>query len=405
MKRRASMSVIFMTVFVDLIGFGIVLPLLPFFATHFGVAGFGVGSLSAVYSLTQFIFGPFWGRLSDKIGRRPVLLWGLAGSTLSYVALGFCDSYWQIFATRALAGFFGGNVGVASAYIADITPAEKRSQGMGLIGAAFGLGFVLGPAIGAGIAHLAEDALHPQRVYQAIGWVAASICAVNFLVGLLRLPESLPPERRVTTVDARSRFSAWRTLGWKSSVTLLIGLSFLLTLAFSIFEVLFALLLKGQFHFELKEANFFFLFTGLVSALVQGGLLGWFVRKFQERRLILYGGLVFSIALIAMPWTQHVWQLLLAVGGMAFGFGLNRSSVVGLISQKTGEKEQGEVLSLSQSMSSLARVFGPLLGGFLLDRTGGMVIPFAVAGALMLLGIALNGRTLCGDGEFGSHKE
>lgn len=388
------MAVLFVTVFIDLIGFGIVLPLLPFFASHFGVSGFEVTALSSIFSFMQFIFAPFWGRLSDRIGRRPVFLCSLAGSTLSYVALGFCTSFWQIFATRALAGFFGANIAVANAYIADITPPEKRSQGMGLIGAAFGLGFVLGPGIGALIAHLAENPIYPERVYHAIGWVAGAICGINFLIASWTLAESYPPEKRMEKASEENRwflFQTWRFKSLSRTLGFLILLYFILGFGFSNFENLFALLLRGNFHYDVKEGNYFFLFIGLVTALVQGGLIGSLVRRYGENRLILFGCILFAISMLLIPFAHRVGYLLLALTGLGLGQGLNRSSILGLISKKVKPEEQGAMMGLTQSSGSLARIIGPITGGLLFDHAG-PAVPFIVAGLLVLIVLCLGSK-------------
>lgn len=386
MQRRASMTVLFLTVFIDLIGFGIVLPLLPFFAKHFGVSGLMVALLSSVFSCMQFVCAPFWGRLSDRIGRRPVLLLSLAGSTLSYLLLGFCTAYWQIFASRILAGFFGANIAVANAYIADITPPEQRSRGMGLIGAAFGLGFVLGPGIGALIAYLAENPDHPARVYQAIGWVAAAICGINFLVACGTLVESRSPESRAASqpLPAERGFAYWRRVLAMPLVGFLIALYFVLGFGFSNFETLFALLIHRHFGFDVKEGNCFFLFIGLVVAMVQGGLIGRLVKLFGERRLIVLGCALFSTGLVLIPYATRVWHLLVGLAVLGIGQGLNRSTILGLVSQQIGPDEQGGVMGLVQSSGSLARIIGPLAGGWLFDHAGAAV-PFVLGGVLVML--------------------
>ncbi len=379
------MLVLFVTVFVDLIGFGIVLPLLPFFATHFGVSGIGVAALSSVFSLMQFLFSPFWGRLSDRIGRRPVMLISLAGSALSYLALAYCHTYGQIFATRVMAGFFGGNIAVASAYIADVTTPENRSRGMGMIGAAFGLGFVFGPGLGALIAHLAEDPTRPEQVYHMIGLVAFAVCALNFLVACWSLVESRT--NAPATAPARGgwlHLDLWRKAFADRPTAYLTLLYFVLGYGFANFENFFALFIHDVFHYEVREGNLFFLFIGLITATVQGGLIGRLVKRFGEKALILCACLLFAVSLMLMPFCRSVTLLLLMLTGLGVGQGLNRSSILGLISRRTVAGEQGSVMGVAQSAGSLARIIGPLVGGMMFNISGGAALPFVFSGALLL---------------------
>ncbi len=392
MKKHASLAVLFVTVFMDLVGFGIVLPLLPFMGTHFHASALMVSALNSIFSLMQFLCAPFWGRLSDRIGRRPVLLWSLAGSTVSYLLLGFCDSFWQIFATRALAGFFGANIAVANAYIADITTPENRSKGMGMIGAAFGLGFVFGPLIGGLIAQFGTDPSRPDHVYRLIGWVAAAICGINFLVACFNLPESRRPESAPAQVKSVFLFSAWQRAFSIKAVGVLIALYFVFGFAFSNFENLFGLLLKGRFFFDVREANYFFFFVGLVVAGVQGGMIGKLVKRYGEARLIVMGGLLFVVSFIWLPFTFGIPSLLGAILGIGVGQGLNRSAIMGLISQQVSAEEQGLVLGVAQSSGSLARILGPLVGGALYDRAP--AAPFLLSAALILLLLGLSGSRL-----------
>lgn len=386
MRQRAALGVLFLTVFVDLVGFGLVLPLLPYFASRFGANGFEVTALSSIFSLMQFAFAPFWGRLSDRIGRRPVLLVSLTGSAFSYFGLMFCESFWQIFATRAFAGFFGANIAVANAYIADITPPEERSKGMGWIGAAFGLGFVFGPGLGALIAHFADDPLRPYQVYRAIGGTAAAVCGLNALVACWTLAESRPAIRReVRPTQATGHFAAWRQSFSARGTAHLIALYFALGYGFANFENLFALLLiRPVFGFDVREGNLFFLYIGLVMAAVQGGMIGRLAKRFGDGKLIAAGGVLSAVAIAWMPFADRTWHLFLGLGLLGVGQGLNRASILGLISRRTRSEMQGAALGMAQSAGSLARIVGPISGGALFDRFGPPA-PFLLSGLLVML--------------------
>ena len=385
MRQRATLGVLFLTVFVDLVGFGLVLPLLPFFAHHFHANGLEITALSSVFSLMQFIFAPWWGRLSDRIGRRPVLLISLAGSAVSYGALIFCNSFWQILATRALAGLFGGNIAVANAYIADITPPEQRSKGMGLIGAAFGLGFVLGPGLGALIAHLSNDPAHPTHVYRAIGAVAALICGLNWLVACWTLTESRAPVHQEGGGDEGLwHWEAWGRAFASRGTGYLITLYFVLSYGFANFENLFALFIHEKLGYGVLGGNLFFLYIGLVMAVVQGGLIGRLVKRFGEGWLIVAGGVLTAAAIAFMPAACVAWHLFFLLAGLGVGQGVNRASIMGLVSQRTSPSEQGVVLGVAQSAGSLARIVGPLAGGLLYDHVGPWA-PFVFSGVVIVL--------------------
>ena len=282
--KKPSLLIIFFTVFIDLIGFGIVMPLLPIYNQQFGAPGWMNGAIVASFSLMQFVFAPAWGKLSDRIGRRPVLLISNFGSAVAYAIFGFASRYegqtalWLILCSRIFAGICGANLSVASAYIADVSPPEKRSKSMGLIGMAFGLGFIFGPALGSFSADLFGLA--------GPGWVAASICTINFLFTLTFLVES----RKVSTEPQirRVRFEQWAHTFKQPTVGFLVALYFFATFSFAAFEVTIGLLLERKFGYGTKQIGYFITYCGLLSALLQGGGIGPLVKKLGEAEAPFY---------------------------------------------------------------------------------------------------------------------
>ncbi|MGB7770184.1 MAG: MFS transporter [Verrucomicrobiia bacterium] len=360
MERKPSRLVIFLSVFIDLIGFGIVLPLLPGYAEDFGAKSFTIGAIIASFSLMQFLFAPVWGRWSDHIGRRPVMLIGNLGAAGSYVLFACASglhgslALWWILASRVFAGISGANISVASAYIADISPADKRSAGMALIGIAFGLGFIFGPAVGAFTADFFGKT--------GPGWVAAGFCAANFVLGWFILGESRKPGAAPTV--ARPKFTQWGHTLRQPKLGLLISIFFLATFCFTCFESTFPLMLGQQAttDFGLKsrdQVGYLFAYAGIITVLVQG-MIHRLVKSFGEPRLIFGSLIIFAAGLLALPFQIHLTGLLIALAVLAIGSGLNRAPVFGLISIKSSPHEQGANLGVAQSFGALARIVGPI---------------------------------------------
>ncbi len=278
---RSALGVLFVTVFVDLLGFGIVLPLLPYYARTFHASGLAVGALIAVYSAMQVVFAPLWGRWSDRIGRRPVLLISLGGSTLSYLLFTLADGIGLLFVSRILAGVAGANIPVAQAFIADSTTDEDRARGMGLIGAAFGLGFVFGPAIGGLLAHYG---------HRAPGLAATVICGLNLLVALWRLPESCVPGRQ--RVAAVHPLRGLRHLRPGASLTTWLSLFAMAVFSFATMETTLSLLCASAFAMPASQIYWLFGFMGVMTALMQGGLIGRLAQRVAEPRLAIAGPLL-----------------------------------------------------------------------------------------------------------------
>lgn len=369
---RASLLVVYLTVFLDLMGFGILLPLMPYYAIHFGATGLGLGALFASFSVAQLLGAPLLGRLSDRLGRKPVLLLSLLGSALAYVATGLADSLLTLMAARALAGLFAGSISTAQAYVADVTTPQERAKYMGLIGASIGMGFVLGPWIGSELSRFG---------FGTAAFVSAGLALFNCLFGLLALRESRRPvgaSRRVALTASRLRAALATPV-----IGRLLVAGFISTFAFVAMEATFALL--GQRKFDLRSAQLGRIFGGLgiVIVVVQGGLVGRLARRFGERQLALSGSLVLAAGLAVLPWMPTLPLTVATLLAVAAGQGLLLPSLSSLLSRASGADEQGGVLGLGQSFSAMARATGPVIAGWLFDRD--THLPYAASAALMLL--------------------
>jgi MFS family permease len=358
------MPILFLIVLVDLIGFGLVIPLLPFYAERFSASPQQVTVLMAVFSLMSMLAAPFWGRISDRAGRRPVLMVSMAASSLAYLWMGFATALWMLFAARALAGICAGNIAAAQAYIADVTTPEKRARGMGMIGAAFGLGFIVGPALGgllAGNNVATADMRTP-------GVVAAALSLIAFLGVVLVLKESLPaglPER-----PRKSRVAALRQALGRKTLTRLIVVFFLAILAFAGMEATFALWAMAQFGWGPAQIGYVFTYVGVLSATMQGGLIGRLTARFGEEKLLVAGLSSIALGLLTITAAHDVPILVVATSFLALGMGVMQPSLNSLISRRAGAEEQGEVMGVAQSVASLSRVLGPLLAGALFAGLG-----------------------------------
>ena len=390
MKSGSPLLVIFLTVFIDLIGFGICLPLLPKYAERYGAQGWQIGAAMGLYSLMQLVFAPWWGQLSDRIGRRPVLLVSNFGSIIAYGLFGLSASYvgdtgfWILVGSRIFAGICGANLSVASAFIADVTTPEKRSKGMGLIGMAFGLGFILGPVIG--------SQAFKHFGLAGPGAVAAIICALNFLLGCFILPETR--NKNAVAAIRRPRLAQIRHVLGMKEVGFLIGIYFLGTFAFTAFESTLPLLLDTKLHFDEEHVGYVFAFCGIMAALVQGGGIGRLVKSFGERRLIGASLIVVAVSLVLMPLANTLTTMLAALAVFAIGSGINRAPTMGLISQLSPVDEQGTTLGIAQSAGTLARVLGPTVATTLYDLW--LPAPYLACATIALLAGLLAALRLMG---------
>ncbi|MEX2288408.1 MAG: MFS transporter [Planctomycetaceae bacterium] len=392
--RRGSLLVIFLTVFVDLLGFGIVLPLLPIYADQLKPQnpGLTLGLLMASFSAMQFIFSPLWGRLSDRIGRRPVLIVGLVGSTLSYLIFGLATAYQSLtwmFISRIGAGIAGATISTAQAYIADTTTKEKRARGMALIGAAFGLGFTFGPLLAAtALVTAGEEALSPWP-----GFTASAFSAAALMLAIFKLPESLNPQ----SVPSQRGWFDLASLNEALRIPTIVGLLsawFVSVLAFSTFESILFFILKepideGGFGYELIDVLLIGALIGFVHALAQGMVRG-LSKRMSEAKLATVGAgtsLVGFLLLVAATGNLSLGMLLFAIFVQAAGFAFIPPTIQSLISRRSDPSKQGGILGVGQSLGALARILGHGLSFPLFFITS--TIPFWAGAALMGLALVL----------------
>lgn len=376
---KFALLLIFFTVFIDLIGFGIIIPLLPTFAEKFGAGGFTVGLLLMSYSLMQFFFAPIWGRLSDNVGRRPILLLSLSASAAGYLIWGFADALWMLFLSRIVAGLGNANIAVAQAYIADVTTAENRAKGMGLVGAAFGLGFVLGPAIGAFC--VGGDAIHTA------GFLAAGFSLLDLVLTFFCLPE---PERRSQAGHERFVLRPefyWQTLT-NDKLRVSLAIFFISTFAFANMEATLVLLTEHKYGFTAQQNGLMFAYIGLIMVFVQGGLIGRLSKRFGEQKLVFLGSLLVVAGLLGTPASASAAVLYAALALLALGSGMNTPANQSILSKLAPQEEVGGVMGVGQSLSTLGRILGPVAGGAAFQFMG-MESPYFIGAGAMALACVL----------------
>jgi DHA1 family tetracycline resistance protein-like MFS transporter len=361
--RRSPLLVIFITVFIDLIGFGIVIPVLPFYVegTKFNATPRAVGLLFASYSIMQLIFTPILGRLSDRYGRRPVLLLSLIGTGLGFLILGLARSLWMLFAGRILDGITGGNISTAQAYIADVTTPDERAKGMGMVGAAFGLGFIFGPAIG-GI--LSRWGISLPFFF------ASALAFANATLLYFTLPETVTADHPARVSAAGGGWSQITASLKETRLAVVLLIYFLSIVAFSILTTSFALYTMYRFGFDAQRNGYLFVFVGLIGALIQGMLIGRLVKRWGEMPLVVTGTLLFAGSLLMIPFirpqTGGLLALLAVLGVFAVGNSLSGPALTSLASKSAGAGEQGGVLGVTQAAASLARAVGPSISALLI---------------------------------------
>ncbi|PIR26186.1 MAG: tetracycline resistance MFS efflux pump [Deltaproteobacteria bacterium CG_4_10_14_0_2_um_filter_43_8] len=376
---RSKLLIVFLVVFIDLLGFGIIIPILPYYADSFGASAYDVGMLMVCYSAMQFLFSPLWGSLSDKVGRRPVMLFCLVGMMLSLVVLGFAPSLMWLYIARIFSGIFGANVSTASAYIADVTTIEDRAKGMGLIGAAFGLGFLVGPAVGGMLS---------KWGYGTAAFAAAIFSGLSFLFALWKLKEpQLSMEERAAH-RRRFGFRDWIATFTHPTTGLAIWMFFLVTSGHAIIETIFGLFLLKQFGMDAFQAGLLLALMAVVMVTVQGKGIGPLSKKFGEVKLLVFGTSAMTAALFLASFGKSYSFFVAAILLHALGYAVTNPSLMSQVSKYSPESSKGATMGIYQSAGSLARIAGPLSAGLLFDVYG-PYSPFLAACVLFFLAFLL----------------
>lgn len=377
MQNRKTIIIVFIAVFIDLMGFGILIPILPTFASRtLHITDVEIGALVAVFSFVQFIFNPLFGKLSDRIGRKPIMLISLFFTVISYIIFSISNSFLTLLLSRMLAGFGGSNIAVAQAIIADITPLEERSRGMGTIGAAFGLGFVFGPMIGG---------IMSDYGYQAVGLTAAGFSFMALIFAFIFLKESYKSLSKKGGKIASLRIykkSEIKKIFSNANIAILLVLFFVLTFSVANIYGTFPLLGYKVFHFTDKQTGMLYGIMGIVGVLVQGFGIRIYSEKYYDKTLILFGSFCMMAGLTLIPFGGGFLGVGIAIAIMSIGSGVLQPVITSMISKYSSVNEQGAILGINQSLSALARVFGPIWGGFAFDYIG-YQFPFLTGGAVM----------------------
>jgi MFS transporter, DHA1 family, tetracycline resistance protein len=375
--KQASLFIIFLTVFIDLIGFGLVTPILPVYIKNMGATNIEIGMITSAYALMNFIFTPLLGSYSDRFGRRPIILATISINVIAFLIFGLAESLPILILSRLFSGIGSANISAAQAYISDISTPENRAKSMGMIGVAFGLGFVFGPLFG--------GVLNQFYGIHSVGYAASALCLVNLVWAYFSLPESL----KVKNVTAEIQFipiQDYKKALNQSIIRELFILNWVYIAAFMMMQTYSSLLWKEHYGLDDHQILYIFAFIGITTAFVQGSLIGIMVKKFGEQRLLYYGCIfmIFGLGILPlMPKYLFVHGVVLSITSIAFGAGCLSPSMTSLLSQHTERQEQGKMLGLSQSFGSLARVVAPSLGGLLYNLA--YWLPF-VGGAGMMVG-------------------
>jgi len=380
MNRKHLFSIL-LVVFIDLLGFSLILPLLPYYAETFNASKFVTGLLIAVYALMQLIGAPILGRLSDRYGRRPILLVSVFGTFIGFLLFGFATTLWMLFAARILDGITGGNLSVAQAYISDVTDAKNRAKGLGLIGAAFGIGFIIGPVTGG---------ILSQYGYNVPAFVAAGLALINFIVIYAWLPESLTKEKRELLGEKKQpsvTLDALVTALKRPFTGSLLITRFFFSLAFSIFQTIFSLYALAKFDLTARDTGFVLTYVGVLSVIVQGFLVGRLTTRFREDHLIFFAVALMSISLFGWALAPSVFWLLVVLTPTSLSGGILNTLLSSTLTKAVSSQEVGGILGLATSIESSTRIIAPILGGALLEKVGAWSP--GVFGGIIMIGVTL----------------
>ncbi len=386
MPNNRALALVYATIFLDVLGLGVLIPVLPYYAQQFRTDAFTVGLLSAAFSIAQFTSSPFLGALSDRIGRRPVILFNILGSSLAYYLFAWSNTLWLLMLARVLEGVTGGSISTAQAYIADVTPPEDRMKRFGLIGAVFGLGFIIGPAFGGFLSTfgLAMPA-----------YAAGTLCLLATTFGFFMLPESLPAERRETTPlqagDANPFAKVAQALARDAIRPILLAV-FVVNVAFGGLQSNFAVFTLKRFGMGPQANAWIFVYIGCLSIFMQGVVVRRLPKTLNPVRTSMLGLTAMSVGFLGISFSEVPWHLYPAIAILAFGNGIAAPMMTALISKRVGEREQGTVLGSSQAILSATRIVGPLFAGAVFDILGSGA-PYWTGAMLVLSGALI--MSLC----------
>jgi len=372
--------IIFLTIFVNLVGFGIIIPLLPFYAETFGASPLVIGLLFAIFSLCQLLAAPALGDISDRYGRRPVLVFSLAGTVISFVMLAIAHSVTMLFAARIVDGLSGGNISTARAYVADVTEPKDRARAYGLIGAAFGLGFILGPALSGILSKIS---------YTAPIWAAAAVTLVATVMAWAWLPETV--HRAHAGTGNWNPFRFLPALLGRPLVRRVLVIDFLYWFAFAVFQTTFALFVARRFGFDASQTGYFFAAFGLLGAVIQGGFIRPIVKRIGDKPTFVMGCVCAAVGLVGAALAPSVTTFAIALVPLAFGIGFGHPTVASLVSLVARGDEQGRVQGAASAVESLGRTVGPVWGNASLQHVN-EATPYISAAAILVVTLLMTDR-------------
>lgn len=374
MRNNKSLVTIFLIVFIDLLGFGIILPLLPYIAEKYSASPFQIGLLTAVYSFFQLIASPILGRLSDRYGRKKLLIISQLGSAAGYLILGLAGNLPLLFLSRVIDGITGGNISIAQAYIADVTDKKDRARGMGIMGAAFGLGFIFGPAIGGALSKVS---------YSTPAYFATAISLITVLSTILFLKESVNVEKASHSSRTKFSLAEFKRVLSLETIGLMIFVFFVINFSFSVMQGNFALWTQKTFNFGPSDNGWLFTYIGILAVLVQLRFLPFMIKKFREKTILYISIFFMSVGLFLIPLSPHPYFLYIALLFFPLGNGLAQPTIQALASENVPSEEYGETLGILQSAGSMGRILGPVVGGEIFE-TMGKNTPFFLAAFILL---------------------